>query len=66
MQSSKVNIHLEFWTLAEKNYLTPLLLGQITNAPIKTLLSWLKCENTPETALNDLKKYLNNENTSSF
>jgi hypothetical protein len=51
--------HQEFWGLAEKHWLTPALLGQITSAPIKVLRDWLDNENTPESALNDLKKYLN-------
>ena len=50
--------HQEFWELAEKHWLTPVLLGQITSAPIKVLLDWLNNETTPESALDDLKKHL--------
>jgi hypothetical protein len=50
--------HQEFWELAEKYWLTSVLLGQITSAPIKVLRDWLDNETTPESALADLKKYL--------
>ncbi len=57
--------HQEFWELAEKHWLTPTLLGQITSAPIKVLLDWLNNETTPESALNDLKKHLQTKHKNS-
>ena len=53
-----ITTHQEFWELAEENNLSILTVSQMTNAPIKVLLEWLDNQTTPESALNDLKKYL--------
>ncbi len=51
-------VHKEFWGLAEESMLSILTISQITSAPIKILLDWLDNETTPESALNDLNKFL--------
>lgn len=51
-------VHEEFWDLAEEHLLNILTLCQITNASIKVLLSWRNNETTPQSALDDLKRFL--------
>ncbi len=51
-------VHEEFWDLADEWGLSLLTISQVTRAPIKVLLNWRDNGTTPESALNDLKKFL--------
>lgn len=60
MKSNEVHkeVHKEFWELAEEYHVGVLTLCQTTNVPIKVLLSWCDNETTPQSALDDLKRFL--------
>ena len=51
-------VHQEFWDLVSECNLSILTLSQMINAPIKILLDWRDNGNTPESGLNDLKRFL--------
>ena len=56
--NKSTEIHEEFWGLAEEWGLSLLTISQVTRAPIKVLLNWRDNGTTPESALNDLNKFL--------
>ena len=51
-------VHEEFWDLADESHLNILTLCRVTSAPIKVLLSWRDNGTTPQSALDDLKRFL--------
>lgn len=51
-------VHEQFWDLADEYRVSILSLSQIVNAPIKVLLDWRDNGTTPQSALNDLTKFL--------
>lgn len=54
----KNEVHEEFWDLADEYRVNILSLSQIVSAPIKVLLEWRDNGNTPQSALDDLVKFL--------
>ena len=50
--------HEEFWDLADEYRVNILSLSQIVSAPIKLLLEWRDNGTTPQSALDDLVKFL--------
>lgn len=50
--------HEQFWDLADEYRLNILSLSHIVSAPIKILLDWRDNGTTPQSALDDLVKFL--------